>query len=217
MGIVEIGNNEVSIHSHIITYGEAANPEITEYIRSEIEAMWNEPRGQVRFKNMLWTVVFKITADHLPHITPVDIYSNTDPKNNYFRIENYASGNISFVDGLGCNTGYFLAENLYPGSTTAAHEYGHTIGLPHPINLDLRGKGRPGIMYPRGTLVDPEFQYDPNVPAGLKGGTLFPIHRRVLQQDIDDLRLHRLEYQHSTARIGEFSSVWHDPHEPIII
>ena len=103
-------------------------------------------------------------------------------------------GRISFVDGLGCNTGYFLLENLYKGSTTAAHEYGHTLGLDHPRILDIRGHGLPGIMYPRGTLVDGQYQYEPAMAAGLRGVTMQPMHRRVKEQDVDDLRLHKLGY-----------------------
>ena len=137
--------------------------------------------------------------------------SNTDPRNNYFRIETQAPGNISFVDGLGCNTGWLLLANLLQDSTTAAHEYGHTLGLAHPQQLDLRGRGAPGIMYPRGTLTDPPYQYDPAVPAGEKGGTLNPRFRRVLPQDIEALQLHRLRFSSGgRALVGAFSSCWHE-------
>jgi hypothetical protein len=142
-----------------------------------------------------------------------EIYSNTDPRNNYFRIEEYAHGNISFVDGLGCNSGYFKLENLYAGSTTAAHEYGHTLGLEHPDNIDHRGKGSPGIMYPRGTLVDPQFQYDPSVPAGVKGGTIHPMYRRVLAEDITSLNWDKLNFTNKKAVIGNFTNVYHVSHE----
>ena len=157
-------------------------------------------------------VVFRITSALDPGLKPIDIYRNTDPHNNYFRIEEFAHGNISFVDGIGCNSGYFKLENLYKGSTTAAHEYGHTIGLDHPDDLDLRGKGIPGIMYPRGTLVDPQYQYEPDKPAGEKGGTMYPIYRKVLQSDIENLKLHRLDFVNNKAVIGDFSSVWHPDH-----
>lgn len=213
MGIAGIEQGRLIIFSHIVTYGEAADVTITEYMRDEIETMWNEPHAKTRMRGHEYLVNFSITAEYAPDILPEEIYGNTDPRNNYFRIENYAAGNISFVDGLGCNTGYFLAENLYKGSTTAAHEYGHTLGLPHPVDLDIRGKGRPGIMYPRGTIVDPEYQYDPEVPAGSKGGTLYPVYRRVLQEDIEKLNLHRLVYQNGQAIIGEFSSLWHSAHD----
>src|SRR5439155_4185820 len=153
-------------------YGHAASNDITENIRDEIETMWNEPKASLRFDGLLVEIRFHITATFHPGITELDIYQNLDPRNNYFRIEEFAHSNISFVDGLGCNSGYFKLENLYKGSTTVAHEYGHSLGLDHPKHLDIRGEGVPGIMYPRGTLVDPSFQYDPTKPAGLTGGSI---------------------------------------------
>jgi hypothetical protein len=218
MGTVEIDvTNQLIIHSHVITYGNVAGPAITEYIREEIETMWNEPLGAVVIDGEVYHVVFRITAAFQPEITAVEIYENVNPINNYFRIEEFAHGNISFVDGLGCNTGYFKMENLYKGSTTAAHEYGHTLGLDHPMNLDIRGKGVPGIMYPRGTLVDAQYQYNPAAIAGdnTNGGTMHPMHRKVRQEDIDLLKLNKLEFNSGRAVIGEFTSVWHPNHAEI--
>jgi hypothetical protein len=217
MGTIGLENQQLTIHSHIITYGNAAGPAITEYICDEIETMWNEPAGKINIHGELYRVVFKITAAYHPDITAIEIYENVNPINNYFRIEEFVHGNISFVDGLGCNTGYLKFENLYKGSTTAAHEYGHTLGLHHPVDLDLRGKGIPGIMYPRGTLVDAEFQYNPLAVAGdsNNGGTMHPIHRRVKQEDIEKLKLHKLEFENGKGIIGEFTSVWHPNHADI--
>jgi hypothetical protein len=215
MGSAEITNRELIIYSHIITYGNAADEALTALMREEIETMWNEPQAEIMFDRSLVHVRFSISSSFQPAITDIDIYENLDPRNNYFRIEAFAHGNISFVDGLGCNTGYFLLENLYKGSTTAAHEYGHTLGLPHPHDLDLRGKGVPGIMYPRGTLVDPPFQYDPSRPAGSKGGTMHPMYRKVQVSDIKDLSLHKLSFTNGKAVLGEFSSVWHPDHSSI--
>src|SRR5688500_14476288 len=172
MGSVELDKHQLFINSHIIIYGNAADQVITRYIREEIENMWNEPRASIETLGNIFRVRFNITAECRPDITPIEIYQNLDPKNNYFRIEEFSLGNISFVDGINCNSGYFKLENLYKASTTAAHEYGHTLGLEHPTGLDIRGKGVPGIMYPRGTLVDPQYQYEPDKPAGSKGGTL---------------------------------------------
>ena len=214
MGSAELTNQQLIIYSCIITYGNAADAAITENMRDEIETMWNEPKGSLLFEGLIYNVIFKITSLYQPEITDIDIYQNIDPRNNYFRIEDYANGNISFVDGLGCNTGYFKLENLYKGSTTAAHEYGHTLGLPHPADIDIRGKGVPGIMYPRGTLVDPQYQYEPDKQAGTKGGTLYPVYRKVRQEDIEMLNLHQLHFENDMAVIGEFTSVWHDQHQP---
>jgi hypothetical protein len=144
------------------------------------------------------------------------VFENTDPKNNYFRIEAASPVQVSFVDGIGCNTGFFLLQNLLQDSTTAAHEYGHTLGLRHPLIVDIRGRGVPGIMYPRGSIVDSAYQYNPAALAGdnTNGGTMNPFARKVSQQDIDDLRLHKLRFnKNGFAVVGEFSSQWHGADE----
>lgn len=207
---LDLDRQELTIFSHFVFYGSAATPELAEQLRQEVETMYNEPRGQVTIAGRETFVSFRISAEWQPTILDIDIYQNVDPRNNYFRIEPFVLGNISFVDGLGCNSGFFLLENLYPGSTTAAHEYGHTLGLDHPEDLDLRGKGTPGIMYPRGTLVDPQYQYDPAVPAGQKGGTLHPMHRKVLPEDIRNLKLHKLSFRGGRAVVGDFTNIYHE-------
>ena len=212
---LDIHHRQLIIFSNIITYGNAADAEITRAIGEEIETMWNEPQASLKFEKVFFEVRFKIHAWCNPSIDPLDIYRNLDPKNNYFRIEEYSHNHISFVDGLNCNSGYFKLENLYKGSTTAAHEYGHTIGLNHPTNMDIRGQGVPGIMYPRGTLVDPQFQYDPLKPAGVTGGTMHPMYRKVKPEDIEDLKLHRLTFHHGKAVLGEFTNVWHEDHSKV--
>lgn len=212
MGEAQLEYNELTIISHIITYGAAATAQLAEQIRLEIETMWNEPNVTVQIAKQQYLVRFRISAEYDQHITELDVLQNVDPRNNYFRIEEYARGNISFVDGLGCNTGYFKLENLYPGSTTVAHEYGHTLGLDHPRNTDYRGRGVPGIMYPRGTLVDPKYQYDPSKPAGVTGGTMHPMYRKVLPQDITNLNLHKLVFSGQRAIIGDFTNIFHWPH-----
>ena len=216
MGIAEIDihQKQLLIRSHIITYGNAADEAVTKYIAQEIETMWNEPQAIILLQSASFSVRFKITASIKREIEELEVLQNDDPRINYFRIEEYASGNISFVDDINCNSGYFLKENLYKGSTTAAHEYGHTIGLRHPIQLDIRGRGNPGIMYPRGTLVDPQFQYEPYKPAGQKGGTLNPVYRKVLLTDILDLKLNALSFNGKYAFIGAFTNVYHTPFGP---
>ena len=49
MGEVEINTVEGSllIRSHIITYGNEAEAEVTERMRAEIETMWNDPAAVV--------------------------------------------------------------------------------------------------------------------------------------------------------------------------
>lgn len=214
MGEAEIDHQKktITIRSHLVTYGNEADAEVTERIRAEVEQLWNEPQAVIFHNNNPYRVVFRISAEVKKDLPELEVLQNTDPRNNYFRIEAMVHGDISFVDGLGCNTGYFKLDNLYEGSTTAAHEYGHTLGLPHPSFLDYRGRGVPGIMYPRGTLVDPPYQYDPLKPAGVTGGTMHPMHRRVRAKDIEDLRLNRLQYRENRAMVGEFTNVYHWNH-----
>jgi len=209
---LDLVQKQIILQAKIITYGNASTEELTMLQAQEIEMLWNEPRSSVIIDKIPFNINFRISYEWLPDITPEYIISNTDPLLNFYRIEEFAYGNISFVDGIGSNTGYFKLENLYAGSTTAAHEFGHGLGLDHPLDLDIRGQGRPGIMYPRGTWVDPEFQYDSNAIPGAPGGTMHPMNRRVLPSDISLLRLEKLRFRQGKAILGEFTSVYHPDH-----
>jgi hypothetical protein len=210
MSEVEIYNNTLILHAVIFIYGDAANDDVATFIAADIAHFWNDAKAIATIKNIDYNVRFNMEGIWAKNLQPEMIFENTNPRNNYYRIEEYAHGNISFVDGLNSNTGYFKLDNLLHGSTTAAHEFGHSLGLDHPVNLDIRGQGLPGIMYPRGTITDPQFQYDPNVPPGQDGGTMSPFKRRVLQNDIDNLQLHKLNFNTSGfAVLGGFSSIYH--------
>lgn len=210
---IKIQKKQLLVHAVIFIYGDAASDAIAKFVAADIEHFWNDANGKIIIKNQNLDVVFNIEGVWSMALTPEMVYANTNPRNNYFRVEEYASGNISFVDGLNSNTGYFKLENLLNRSSTAAHEFGHTLGLDHPQHLDIRGRGVPGIMYPRGTWVDPEYQYYHHVAPGENGGTLNPFTRKVLQQDIDDLQLHKLHFDKSGfAVLGGFSSLWHNKH-----
>lgn len=218
MGIAELDNENllIIIQAHIILYGDAANAMLARQVAEEIESHWNAAKANVvARRNQNYKVVFRITSEYNANLKPTDIYENDNPLNNYFRVEEFSESHISFVDGIGSNTGYFKLDNLLNNSTTAAHEFGHTLGLLHPDQLDIRGKGAPGIMYPRGTIVDPHFQYNPDAAPATTGGTMNPYHRKVLQKDIDDLNLHKQSFdKNGRAIIGNFSSVWHPKHLP---
>ncbi len=213
MGEVELNNNQLIIHAVIFIYGDAANDDIAKFVAADIAHFWNDAKGIAKINGKQYNVFFDIEGIWTKQLEPEMIFENTNPRNNYYRIEEFAGDNISFVDGLNSNTGYFKLDNLLHNSTTAAHEFGHSIGLEHPVDLDIRGKGVPGIMYPRGTITDPEFQYDPNAEPFAPGGTMNPFKRKVLQQDIDNLQLHQLHFNaKGVAVLGGFSSIWHQKH-----
>ncbi|MFT3910154.1 MAG: peptidase M10 [Ferruginibacter sp.] len=207
-------NRLLIIHADLIFYGNAASGQLSKMIAADVERYWNEPNASVQIHHEWYRVQFLIKGMYAPTLTETDVYENTDHRKNFFRVETFANGNISFVDDINSNTGYFKLDNLLDNSTTAAHEFGHTIGLEHPEILDIRGAGTPGIMYPRGTIVDPIFQYDPNAAPMQPGGTLNPFTRKVLLNDIKDLRLDKLDFdKNGLAVLGAFSSVWHEAHQ----
>jgi hypothetical protein len=213
MGSIEIdtANKIITIESNIICYGNAADYDIALRIAEEIETMWSEPNAIVELNNINYAVRFIANAQYNSFLQPSSIIENQNPKNNYFRIEEYSKINISCVDAIGSNTGYFLLANLYKGSTTAAHEFGHSLGLIHPKDLNIVGKGRPSIMYPRGTLVNQEFQNDVTAQPGGPGGTLNPQNRKVMQIDIDNLQLHKL-IEKEIFVVGKFTNQYHEAH-----
>lgn len=201
----------IKIYSDIVLYGDLATDILAKEFGQEIAELWNEVEGIIDFENETYRVEFVINSIFNPLLEVTEVVYNQNPRKNYFRVEDYSPLNISWVDGLNSNTGYMLIDNLYSGSTTGAHEYGHTLGLNHPEDLVLIGKGRPGIMYPRGTLVDPEFQYDPTKQPGEAGGTVHPMYRRVLQREIEFLNIPNL-LAAKCKMIGKFSSVYHPKH-----
>ncbi len=215
MGEAELNTalQQIIIHSDFFFYGSAANEALSFQIAKDIAGHWNEANGKVIIKDRMFGVVFSIEGHWAPQLVPGMVYENTNPRNNYFRIESFAGTDISFVDGIGSNTGYFKLDNLLNNSTTAAHEYGHTLGLIHPAILDIRGTGQPGIMYPRGTIVDPVYQYNPAAAPLEPGGTINPFTRKVLQEDIDNLHLRKLDFSRNRfAILGGFTSQWHEQH-----
>lgn len=212
MGTVQLLHQQqiLLIRSVFFFYGNEATDALAQQIAFYIQQHWNEPNTMLYLQNKKWNIQFQIEGYCKQNIDPEEVWYNTNPENNYFRIEATSPTHISFVDGLGSNTGYFKLDNLLQTSTTAAHEYGHTLGLEHPEELDIRGVDMPGIMYPRGTICDPHLQYDASKTPGETGGTLNPHHRKVLPQDIIDLKLHKLRYDKSGfAVLGDFTSIYH--------
>ncbi len=207
------------ITSKLVIYGSAASAKHANVIAKNIEKLWNKPRANVQINSIKYTVVFRINAFYFPGLTSNIVKKNTNQSIFFIRVEKEVAGlGVSLMDGVCSNTGFFLDTNVgYKGSTTEAHEYGHALGLwpgtadGHPQDLDQRGNGKPGIMYPRGTWVDAKYQWRPEVAAGEHGGTLMPDNRKVRQADVDMLQLHNRNWNNKGAiRLGALSNKFHE-------
>jgi hypothetical protein len=215
MGEIEILHEErkIVIHSDFIFYGNHASPDHCAIITDEISEMWNSTDAKVLIQGNPYKVYFQISGTVRQDITRAEIEHSTSLRNNYIRIEEFSKLEVSFVDRILSNTGYFILHNMEKDSTTSAHEYGHMLGLEHPSILDIRGKGRPSIMYPRGTLVDSEFQWNPTAPAGAPGGTMNPYHRTVSILDILDIRIPSIILS-GKKYIGAHTNTFHEAFIP---
>ncbi|HEY8971659.1 MAG TPA: peptidase M10, partial [Puia sp.] len=114
MGEVELytSNHRLVIRSTIFFYGEAADQSFAIQVADEIAFSWNEPRSMVRVRKEWYEVQFDVEGIYTPDLAPATVWHNTNPRYNYFRIEEFSLHDISFVDGLGSNTGYFKRANL---------------------------------------------------------------------------------------------------------
>src|SRR5262245_56917758 len=99
MGEAELDtiSQQLIIHSVIVCYGEADTLDLNLKIANDISLHWNEPEAQIAIKNKWYTVRFEIEAIHEPDIDPEKIWYNDNPRFNYFRIEEFADTNVSFV------------------------------------------------------------------------------------------------------------------------
>ena len=226
----EVGINKetktITVRSDIFLYGNAASPELAIQTANDIQTSWNGAKGKVTIDGIEYSVNFEIHGYFIPDLKmPITntsllvkglIKSNKSFVNNYFRVETVTTDedNTSFADGIGSNTGYFkLSQINGSATTTEGHEYGHGMGSDHddyyapdpqyPIEIQ---DVNPGIMIPMGgTSPDPDYNY-----GGKPNGEIDISKRKVLQQNIDELGLDKLQYDsNGKATIGNLSNKYH--------
>ena len=171
-----------------------------------------------RIDDIEYNVAFVVNGSYNKDLTAEEVKTNIDIKNNYIRVEKETdlSSKGSYTDPspqhAGANTGYYKESEINTdGSTTEGHEHGHSLGEEHDdFGSDLRGQGQPSIGVPRGTIVDPIYQYDPNAAPGAAGGTINPEKRKVTQKDINALNLDKLKFnKDGKSQIGKLTNIYH--------
>jgi len=222
--VIDRKNKTITITSNLIFYGRKSSKAIAEKVAAKVQNQWNAANGKTQIDGEDYSVKFIVKGSHNRKLKAEDVENNTDIKNNYIKISNDGELETSFFDGKigdgGANTGEFILKDINnENSTTESHEYAHGLGLDHPDGLDLRGKGQPGITYPRGTAVDAEFTHDPSQGATktnagyppTRSNTMDPNKRRVTQKDINRLGLNRIHYDPTTGkgRLGNLSNIYH--------
>jgi hypothetical protein len=209
----------ITIVTELYLYGSIATQDLADRIANNIARLWNGPEVILQLDEVEYAIHFQVAGFYTDSPRPL-LRANQDFKKFFIRLEAQTDnplGGISYMDGLHCNTGFFRLDNVaYEGATTEAHEIGHGWGLVpgtpdgHPINLNLIGKGQPGIMYPRGTLVDRQYQWNPTVGPGEYGGTLKPDKRVVTVDDVAMLGLDALPYDpQGRGFLGGLTNILH--------
>jgi hypothetical protein len=200
---------QIRISACLLLYGSEANHDIGARIAEEINGMYNAPAPRITVLSQDMQVVFDISYELISSSEAAHIAStNKDYRHNFIRIESHNHITRSFMGfGLGDNAGHWLTSDQLGTSTTAAHEFGHCLGLDHPANPDFRGSSTPPpIMAARGSLVDAQYQWNPLAKAGEYGGTMNPKYRKVTAEEIDHI-LKGLDFEQTeTYYIGYLSN-----------
>lgn len=205
--------NSLQIQARLVFYGSEATDEAARLIVEEINRLYNEPQAVVKVAGQPYRVYFVIEYALLTLTEAARLMAiNDDYQNNFIRLEKENIITRSFMGyGLGDNAGHWIVSDQLGHSTTAAHEFGHGLGLDHPARLDYRGSGAPPpIMAPRGTLVDARYQWDPKAKAGEVGGTMKPVHRRVTLAEIEQIVKNLSFRADGQARLGRLSNTAFD-------
>ncbi len=204
---LHLADKKVIVSAKLYFYGSCVTEEVAHKIVNEISEQYNSANGKIRIDDENFDVEFDIDFEVIGNIKALELATkNRNCRNNFIRIEQKNLLERSFMH-LNDNSGHWLVSDNLGESTTAAHEFGHALGLHHPEEIDFRGTGiAPPIMAPRGTFVDAQFQWNPTAEAGEFGGTLKPIHRKVSQWEIAQIFEGKTFSEKGKLNIGETSN-----------
>ncbi len=189
-------NKTVTINSTFLVYGSGAK-DYAKQFANNVKEMWNAAGGKITVDGKEYTAKFNISYTVASEGTAKELASgNKDPKLNFVRIETVNDpSNVGKGDTKGGSNSFFINTKQLDekGSTTSAHEYGHSLGLDGHTSTDNYMSGQPDIMTTKATLVDKEFSTNPPTPSpnGQQGYRLDTQYRKVLQNNLDGININR--------------------------
>ncbi|MFD2519794.1 zinc metalloprotease [Emticicia soli] len=218
VAIIKPDAKEIIVSAKLWLYGDFATQELANKIIDEINTQYNQAQGKINIQEAngstaAYLIKFEIDAAVFTLDKAFDlVHNNTDYRNNFIRIEQQNIVQRSFMGAqLGSNIGHWLISDNLGESTTAAHEFGHSLGLDHPDDCDLRDRELPPpMMAPRGTLVKQRFQWNPTVNAGEFGGTLKPIYRKVCAEEVQTIFTGKVFSADGTLNLGILTNLVYD-------
>jgi RHS repeat-associated protein len=181
-------NRIITITSKLYFYGPKASPELSRAIATGIASQWNGSNATYELNGVTYRVRFGIQYETISFEKALELAKdNTNKKNNFIWIGDAPRGSSHTMQykeqyGYGGNSFWLTVQDYLANSTTPAHEFGHGLGLNHPLE-DLSGcTERPDIMIPRDT------QYGPKWSLKTTEGTYIvnPNSRRVTAQNVQE-------------------------------
>ncbi len=179
----------VTIHSKLYFYGSKANSKLSGEIATGIASQWNGAHAKTTIDGVEYDVKFEISYETVTEEKAKKIAKNNKSlRNNFIRVENGNEGESSFTvtnsKKGGGNSFWFNTDDELGSSTTAAHEYGHGLGLDHDQS---QKNNRPNIMIARNT------SYGKKYSIKNKNGeqVVNPNSRRVTQKNVADAMKHK--------------------------
>lgn len=186
----------LTVSAKLIYSGLALTPELAKSCSQDISDTWSQHPTSVVVDGLSYRVIFDITYALSGEVYQPDRFSCA---NNYLEISRPEFAvDRSYYAGLGAQDGVLYASDLSGITHTPAHEFGHGLLLDHN-EPDQTSTEIPGIMFARGTLVKPEFTYNPANAYS----TLNPKYREAREIDIQSIPFQSIEFKDGVGCLGE--------------